>query len=80
DTLKSLKLMEDAQKRPLWLPSISGVAPAQILGMQYVVDQAIDKMEAGKKFIFCGDFDRFILRRVTYMTLKRLVERYAEYD
>ncbi|CAG9426460.1 hypothetical protein NVI2019_NGLDDFDA_02646 [Providencia alcalifaciens] len=80
DTLKNLKEMEDAQKRPLWLPSIAGVAPSTILGMQYVVDQAIDKMEAGKKFIFCGDFDRFILRRVTYMTLKRLVERYAEYD
>lgn len=80
DTLKNLKEMEDAQKRPLWLPSIAGVAPSTILGMQYVVDQAIDKMEAGKKFIFCGDFDRFIVRRVTYMTLKRLVERYAEYD
>ncbi|BBV04206.1 phage capsid protein [Providencia rettgeri] len=80
DTLKNLKEMEDTQKRPLWLPSIAGVAPSTILGMQYVVDQAIDKMEAGKKFIFCGDFDRFILRRVTYMTLKRLVERYAEYD
>ncbi|EPL9568169.1 phage major capsid protein [Providencia rettgeri] len=80
DTLKNLKEMEDAQKRPLWLPSIAGVAPSTILGMQYVVDQAIDKMEAGKKFIFCGDFDRFILRRVTHMTLKRLVERYAEYD
>ncbi|EMB0750356.1 phage major capsid protein [Providencia rettgeri] len=80
DTLKNLKEMEDAQKRPLWLPSIAGVAPSTILGMQYVVDQAIDKMEAGKKFIFCGDFDRFIVRRVTYMTLKRLVERYAEFD
>lgn len=79
-TLKVLKEMEDAQKRPLWLPSIAGVAPETILGMQYVVDQAIDKMEAGKKFIFCGDFDRFIVRRVTYMTLKRLVERYAEFD
>ena len=80
DTLKNLKEMEDAQKRPLWLPSVAGVAPETILGKQYVVDQAIDKMEAGKKFIFCGDFDRFIVRRVTYMVLKRLVERYAEYD
>ncbi|NBJ37259.1 phage major capsid protein, partial [Serratia fonticola] len=34
----------------------------------------------GKKFVYCGDFDRFILRRITYMTLKRLVERFAEYD
>lgn len=80
DTLKNLKEMEDAQKRPLWLPSIAGVAPSTILGKQYVIDQAIDKMEAGKKFIYCGDFNRFIVRRVTYMTLKRLVERYAEFD
>lgn len=72
--------MEDGNKRPLWLPEITGVAPSTILGMQYAVDQAIDSMETGKKFIFCGDFDRFIVRRVTYMTLKRLVERYAEYD
>ncbi len=27
-----------------------------------------------------GDFNRFIIRRVTYMELKRLVERYAEFD
>ncbi|CDM90150.1 protein of unknown function [Xenorhabdus bovienii] len=27
-----------------------------------------------------GDFNRFIVRRVTYMTLRRLVERYADYD
>ena len=33
-----------------------------------------------KKFMFCGDFDRFIIRRVRYMILKRLVERYAEFD
>ncbi len=79
-TLKACTEMVDGNKRPLWLPEITGVAPATILGMQYVVDQAIDNMEAGKKFIFCGDFDRFIVRRVTYMTLKRLVERYAEFD
>jgi predicted phage gp36 major capsid-like protein len=35
---------------------------------------------AGAKFAYFGDFNRFIVRRVTYMTLKRLVERYAEYD
>lgn len=79
-TLKSLTEMVDGNKRPLWLPEITGVAPATILGMQYAIDQAIDSAEAGKKFIFCGDFDRFIIRRVTYMTLKRLVERYAEFD
>lgn len=48
--------------------------------MPYVVDQGIADLGAGNKFIYFGDFNRFIVRRVTYMTLKRLVERYAEYD
>lgn len=80
NTLKVLKELEDAQKRPLWMPDIRGVAPATILGYQYVIDQGIADIGAGKKFIYLGDFNRFIIRRVSYMTLKRLVERYAEYD
>lgn len=79
-TLKVITEMEDGQGRPLWLPEIAGVAPSTILGVQYVIDQAIAEMAAGQKFIFCGDFNRFIVRRVSYMTLKRLIERYAEYD
>lgn len=79
-TLKVIEEMEDGQGRPLWLPSIIGGAPATVLQVPYVIDQAIDDIGAGKKFMFCGDFDRFIVRRVAYMTLKRLVERYAEYD
>ncbi|MDC9605622.1 phage major capsid protein [Xenorhabdus griffiniae] len=79
-TLKLITEMEDAQGRPLWLPEIAGVVPSTVLGVPYVIDQAIADMGAGKKFIYCGDFNRFIVRRVAYMTLKRLVERYAEYD
>ncbi|CRX54332.1 Predicted phage phi-C31 gp36 major capsid-like protein [Yersinia enterocolitica] len=79
-TLKTLTEMEDLQGRPLWLPEIIGGAPATVLQVPYVIDQAIDNIAAGKKFMFCGDFDRFIVRRITYMTLKRLVERYAEFD
>ncbi|MBD2814096.1 phage major capsid protein [Xenorhabdus sp. Flor] len=79
-TLKIITEMEDAQNRPLWLPEIAGVVPSTVLGVPYVIDQAIADMGAGNKFIYCGDFNRFIVRRVAYMTLKRLVERYAEYD
>ncbi|PMD81083.1 hypothetical protein A8A11_04075 [Escherichia coli] len=64
----------------LWLPDIAGGTPATVLGIPYVIDQAIDGIGTGKKFIFLGDFNRFIIRRVTYMELKRLVERYAEFD
>lgn len=80
NTLKMLSEMEDGQKRPLWLPDIVGVAPASVLNVPYVIDSAIADIGAGKKFIYCGDFNRFIVRRVSYMTLKRLVERYADYD
>lgn len=80
NTLKLISEMTDAQNRPLWLPDIVGVAPASVLNVPYVIDQGIDDIGAGKKFMFCGDFNRFIIRRVSYMVLKRLVERYAEYD
>lgn len=79
-TLRLVSEMEDGQGRPLWLPDIVGVAPASVLNVPYVIDQEIDDIGAGKKFIYCGDFDRFIVRRVRYMILKRLVERYAEFD
>ncbi|HHT0431645.1 TPA: phage major capsid protein [Raoultella ornithinolytica] len=79
-TLQIVEEMEDNQGRPLWLPSIIGGAPATVLNVPYVVDQGIADLGAGNKFIYFGDFNRFIVRRVTYMTLKRLVERYAEYD
>ncbi|OSN08359.1 phage capsid protein [Lonsdalea britannica] len=79
-TLQIIEEMEDGQGRPLWLPNVSGGTPATVLNVPYVVDPAIDSIGAGKKFVFCGDFDRFIIRRVAYMTLKRLVERFAEFD
>lgn len=79
-TLQFIEEMVDDQKRPLWLPNIIGGTPATVMGIPYVIDQAIDSIGAGKKFMFLGDFNRFILRRVAYMTLKRLIERYAEYD
>ncbi|WP_238544416.1 phage major capsid protein [Avibacterium paragallinarum] len=79
-TLKALKEMVDGQKRPLWLPDVAGVAPATILGHQYVIDQGIADIAAGAKFVYFGDFSRFVIRRVSGMTLRRLVERYAEFD
>lgn len=80
NTLKLLKEMVDAQNRPLWLPDVAGVAPSTILGKQYVIDQGIADIAKDAKFLYFGDFNRFVVRRVAYMTLKRLVERYAEFD
>ncbi|ELA6496122.1 phage major capsid protein [Salmonella enterica] len=80
NTLELIEEMVDGQGRPLWLPSVAGGSPATVLQVPYEIDQAIADIGAGQKFIFCGDFNRFLIRRVRYMALKRLVERYAEYD
>jgi len=79
-TLQVLEEMEDGNGRPLWIPGLDASAPARLLKYQYVIDQAIPSVAAGAKFMFAGDFDQFILRRVRYLVLKRLVERYAEFD
>ncbi|MGL5344883.1 MAG: phage major capsid protein [Plesiomonas sp.] len=79
-TLQLITEMKDATGRPLWLPAVAGMTPAQILDHEYVIDQGIDAIGVGKKFMFFGDFDNFIIRRVNYMVLKRLVERFAEFD
>lgn len=79
-TLQLLEEQEDSQGRPLWLPAVAGVAPATILGKRYFVDQAIASGATTNKFIYAGDWKKFMLRRVRYMTLRRLTELYAESD
>lgn len=79
-TLEVLENMVDTQGRPIWIPNLIGGAPATILKYQYQIDQGVDNFAAGNKFMFFGDFDQLILRRVRYMILKRLVERFAEFD
>ncbi|NWN92291.1 phage major capsid protein [Marinobacter adhaerens] len=79
-TLKLMTEMEDLQGRPLWLPAISDGTPATILNVPYFIDQGISDIGTDAKFLYAGDFDQFIVRRVRYMVLKRLVERYAEFD
>lgn len=79
-TLQLITEMVDDKNRPIWLPEVAGATPATILGERYFIDQAIPDFEAGAKFALYGDWDMFILRRVQYMVLKRLVERYADYD
>ncbi|HBO8236489.1 TPA: phage major capsid protein [Pseudomonas aeruginosa] len=79
-TLQLIEEMVDAQNRPLWLPGIDAERPATILKQRYVVDQAIASIGASAKFMYAGDFEQFIVRRVRYMAIKRLVERYADFD
>jgi len=80
NTLQRFEEMVDGNNRPLWLPGIDAERPPTILKHRYVVDQAIESIGAGKKFMFAGDMQQVIVRRVRYMVLKRLLERFADFD
>lgn len=79
-TLQGLEDLADAQGRPIWLPGVDAGAPATILKYRYVIDQAIDDATADAKFMFAGDFNEFVIRNVRAIVIRRLVERYAEFD
>ncbi|ELU16553.1 hypothetical protein CAPTEDRAFT_203748 [Capitella teleta] len=80
NTLKIVSDLVDGQNRPIWLPALSTDVPATILGKPYQIDQGVADAEANAKFAYFGDFSKFIVRRVNGMMIKRLVERYADYD
>ncbi|MTI12045.1 phage major capsid protein [Sansalvadorimonas verongulae] len=79
-TLQEASELVDTNGRPLWVPGLSSDAPATFLGHAYQVDQAVAEAAANAQFAYFGDFNAFIVRRVAGMFIKRLVERYAEYD
>lgn len=72
-TFKSISALKDKNGRPLWLPEISHQAPASIYGVRYVIDNGIPDGT-----VMMGDFNRFVIRHVHALPMKRLVERFAE--
>lgn len=65
----------------LWVPSFRDGAPDTILGKPYFVNQAMSSTSAtGDKIMAYGDWNNFTIRRVNDFSLRRLTERYAEFD
>lgn len=79
-TLRELKRLKDAEGRPLWVPGLTANAPDTILGYEYVVNDDVAAMAAGARSILFGDMSKFIIRDVRDVQLRRLDERYAEFD
>lgn len=78
-TLKIIKSIVDGQSRPLWLPNIIAGEPDTLLGYRYVVNQSMASGSSAKALLF-GDFSKFVIREAGPLRLRRLDERYAEYD
>lgn len=80
-TLQALRKLKDGDGNYLWQPADGRTgSPATILGYGFAINQAVDSLAAAKKAILFGDFNKYVVRRVREFAVRRLDERYAEYD
>jgi HK97 family phage major capsid protein len=80
-SLKAVRKLKDGQGNYLWSPADARTgAPSSILNHPYSINQAMPNMTTGLKSILFGDFNKYIVRRVREFAVRRLVERYADFD
>lgn len=81
-TLAAIKKLTvgSSDARPLWAPGMAVGQPNTIDGQSYVINQDMASIATGNKVMLWGDFSQYFIRDVGSMRLKRLDERYAEFD
>ncbi len=79
-TLLAVRKLKDGEGRYIWQPSVvAGQAPT-LHGHRYFINPDMASIGAGNKAILFGDFKRYTVRQAGGFEIKRLVERYADYD
>ena len=84
--LLQLMLLKDGNGQYIWKPGIDVGKPDTILGHEVYTSTYMPAIEgtaakdAGKKVMLFGDFDYYWIADRTNRTMRRLNERYAEYD
>lgn len=81
-TLAAIKKLSygTSDDRPLWLPSIRVGEPDTILGYRYWINNEMaDLSTAANKAVLFGDFNKYEIRRVLGMTLRRSDDFYFDY-
>lgn len=78
--LRQIKKLKDNNGNPLWVPGLTSNAPDKILGYEYAINDDLAAPAVSAKSILFGDTSKFIVRDVRELTLRRLDERYAEFD
>lgn len=79
--LMQIKLLKDGLGRPLWQQSIAGGVPDTIDNDPIFIDQSMDNtIASGKNTVAYGALKKYVIRDVSQIRLRRLVERYADSD
>lgn len=65
----------------IWQPGAQEGVPDRLFGYPLYVNQKMDGViDAASKVILFGQMKKYIVRDVRFVRLKRMVERYADYD
>lgn len=73
--------MKDANGQFVWSPGLTVGAPDTLLGQSYIINPYLNgAFTTGKIVALHGDFKRYTVRMVNGILVRRLDERYADYD
>jgi HK97 family phage major capsid protein len=80
NVLKALRKLKDGENRYIWMPGMTSAEPGTLLGFNYRVNDAVPNMGANNESVIFGAHKRYAVRVVGGIVVKRLEERYADYD
>jgi HK97 family phage major capsid protein len=84
ETLKAIRKLKDGEGRYIWQPAdLKAGLASNIDGYPFSINQAMEPLNAsatGKKTVLFGDFNKYVVRMVLQFAIRRLEERYADYD
>ena len=75
---KALRIMKDADGRPLWQPNIQAGRPALFNGHEVFKSDFMPALAAGATPLLFGDFSKITMYLRQQMTMMRLNERYRD--
>ena len=79
-TVAAIRKFKDSNGSFLWQPALTLGAPETFMGKVLLTNNDMPEIAAGNTTILFGDFKKFVVRMVNGLGIKRLDERYADYD
>ncbi len=79
NTLWSLVKIKDATGRYIWQEGAKDGTPPTLFGKNYILNDDIDDIAAGKASVLFGDLSKYKIRMVKSFRVIRLNELLAEY-
>ena len=80
NTFKALRKLKDTTGQPIFQLSMRDGEPTTLLGKPVEINNDMADIAASAKSVLFGDFSKYKVRRVKNYGVKRLTERYADYN